>query len=414
MAPRIAVDVAPLRESREFRLLFVGMLVSMLGNQLTTVAIPFQVYAATRSSLQVGLVSLAQLVPLVLGSLVGGTLGDVMDRRRLMLVASALSAICAGGLALNAAAAQPSLLAIYLLSAVASGLIGLASPARTAAIARMVKPQQLLAAYSFNQIVIQVATILGPALAGALIAGAGLAWTFGIDAVSFGVMLAATALMRPIPPSSSGQRAGLRSISEGLAYLKGRQVLQGVYLIDINAMVFGMPRALFPALAATTFHVGPVGLGLLYAAPGLGALLGASTTGWAEEIERRGRAVVLAVVLWGAAVATMGLVPWLWAALGLLALAGWADVISAVLRNTILQTSIPDSMRSRLSSFQMAVVQGGPRLGDAESGAVAALSSPAVSVVSGGLACMVGAAVLARLLPGFWSERHRLGEAPAT
>ena len=412
MAPRITVDLAPLRESREFRLLFGGLMVSMLGNQLTTVAIPFQVFSMTHSSLQVGLVSLAQLIPLVVGSLVGGTLGDAMDRRRLMVISSALSAVAAAGLMANALLTHPSLAAIYVISAVAAGLLGLASPARTAAIPRMVRPELLVAAYSFNQIVIQVATIVGPAIAGILIATVGLSWTYGLDAASFVILLGTSLLLRPIPPEGSGQRAGLRSIVEGMSYLKGRQVLQGVYLIDLNAMIFGMPRALFPALAAGLFHVGPGGLGLLYAAPGLGALVGASTTGWAEGVERRGRAVVVAVVIWGTAVAIMGTVPWLWAALVLLAIAGWADVISAVLRNTILQSSIPDSMRSRLSSFQMAVVQGGPRLGDAEAGAVAAVTSTEVSVISGGVACVVGAVVVARLLPGFWSERHRPGEVP--
>ncbi len=386
----------------------------MLGNQLTTVAIPFQVFSMTHSSLQVGLVSLAQLVPLVVGSLIGGTLGDVMDRRRLMIISSALSALAAAGLMANALLPHPSLVAIYLISALAAGLLGLASPARTAAIPRMVRPELLVAAYSFNQIVIQVATIVGPAIAGILIATVGLPWTFGLDAASFGGLLVTSLLLRPLPPQHGGQTAGLRSILAGMSYLRGRQALQGIYLIDLNAMIFGMPRALFPALAAGLFHVGPQGLGLLYAAPGIGALVGASTTGWAERIERRGRAVVVAVIIWGAAVAVMGAVPWLWVALVLLAIAGWADVISAVLRNTILQTSIPDAMRSRLSSFQMAVVQGGPRLGDAEAGAVAAVSSTELSVISGGVACVLGAIAIARLLPGFWEERHQPGELAPT
>ena len=386
----------------------------MLGNQLTTVAIPFQVFSMTHSSLQVGLVSLAQLVPLVVGSLIGGTLGDVMDRRRLMVISSALSALAAAGLMANALLPHPSLVAIYLISALAAGLLGLASPARTAAIPRMVRPELLVAAYSFNQIVIQVATIVGPAIAGILIATVGLPWTFGLDAASFGGLLVTSLLLRPLPPQHAGQTAGLRSILAGMSYLRGRQALQGIYLIDLNAMIFGMPRALFPALAAGLFHVGPQGLGLLYAAPGIGALVGASTTGWAERVERRGRAVVVAVIIWGGAVAVMGAVPWLWVALVLLAIAGWADVISAVLRNTILQTSIPDAMRSRLSSFQMAVVQGGPRLGDAEAGAVAAVSSTELSVISGGVACVLGAIAIARLLPGFWEERHQPGELAPT
>ena len=402
MAPRITVDLAPLRESRDFRLLFAGLLVSSLGNQLTTVAIPFQVYALTRSSLQVGLVSLAQLVPLIVGSLIGGTVGDVVDRRSLIAVTAAASCLAAAGLVLNSLAAHPSLLVIYLVSALAAGLTGFASPARNAAIPMLVSPRHLVAAYSFNQIVFQLAVIVGPLIAGLLIASAGIAWTYGIDAASF--------VMRPLPPEGGGQRAGIRSILDGFSFLRGRQVLQGVYLIDLNAMIFGMPRALFPAMAATVFHVGPTGLGMLYAAPAIGGLLGASTTGWVESIVRRGRAVVVAVALWGVAITIFGFTSTLGVALGALAIAGWADVISAVLRNTILQSSIPDDMRSRLSSFQMAVVQGGPRLGDTEAGAVAALTSTEFSVISGGLACIVGAGVVARLLPRFWAERAGIPE----
>ena len=405
MAPRITVDLAPLRESRDFRLLFAGLLVSSLGNQLTTVAIPFQVYALTRSSLQVGLVSLAQLVPLIVGSLIGGTVGDVVDRRSLIAVTAAASCLAAAGLVLNSLAAHPSLLVIYLVSALAAGLTGFASPARNAAIPMLVSPRHLVAAYSFNQIVFQLAVIVGPLIAGLLIASAGIAWTYGIDAASFVVMALAALAMRPLPPEGGGQRAGIRSILDGFSFLRGRQVLQGVYLIDLNAMIFGMPRALFPAMAATVFHVGPTGLGMLYAAPAIGGLLGASTTGWVESIVRRGRAVVVAVARWGVAITIFGFTSTLGVALGALAIAGWADVISAVLRNTILQSSIPDDMRSRLSSFQMAVVQGGPRLGDTEAGAVAALTSTEFSVISGGLACIVGAGVVARLLPRFWAER---------
>jgi pimeloyl-ACP methyl ester carboxylesterase len=236
-----------------------------------------------------------------------------------------------------------------------------------------------------------------------------------LDAASFGGLLVTSLLLRPLPPQHAGQTAGLRSILAGMSYLRGRQALQGIYLIDLNAMIFGMPRALFPALAAGLFHVGPQGLGLLYAAPGIGALVGASTTGWAERVERRGRAVVVAVIIWGAAVAVMGAVPWLWVALVLLAIAGWADVISAVLRNAILQSRIEDQYRGRLSAIQIAVVTGGPRLGDLESGAVAGVTSTAVSVVSGGLACVVGSVFVAWHWRGFWNERaNELGSSDAS
>ena len=199
-----------------------------------------------------------------------------------------------------------------------------------------------------------------------------------------------------------------QSTKEGLRYLRSRQALQGVYLIDINAMVFGMPRALFPAMAGAVFGGGTVALGFLYAAPGVGALIGAVTTGWVANLRRQGWAVIVAVSVWGAAIALFGLVDTLWVGLVLLAVAGWADVISAVLRNTILQSSVPERFRSRMSSIQMAVVQGGPALGDMESGAVATLTSVEFSVVSGGLACIVGAAVIGALMPGF--RHHVAGE----
>ena len=196
----------------------------------------------------------------------------------------------------------------------------------------------------------------------------------------------------------------------GLSYLRGRPVIQGTYLFDINAMVFGMPRAVFPALAATVLGGGASTLGFLYAAPGAGALLGAVTTGWVHRVRRQGRAVIIAVLVWGAAITCFGLVRWLPAALVLLAVAGGADVISAVFRSTILQLNVPDALRGRLMGVQMAVVTGGPRIGDAESGVVAAAFSPATSVITGGLACIGGALLLARLLPAF--RRQEIAAAP--
>jgi MFS family permease len=203
----------------------------------------------------------------------------------------------------------------------------------------------------------------------------------------------------------SAHPPGLRSILEGLSFVKGRQEIQGAYLLDISAMVFGMPRALFPALALTTFGGGTRTLGFLYAAPGAGALIGAVTTGWVGRVRRQGRAVIIAVLAWGAAITCFGLVHLLPLALLLLALAGWADVISAVFRSTIIQLAVPDGLRGRLMGLQTVVVVGGPRIGDLESGAVAAAFGDTTSIVSGGLACIVGALLLARALPGFRRQR---------
>ena len=239
-----------------------------------------------------------------------------------------------------------------------------------------------------------------------------------VSVAGFGVALLAVFLISPQPPGEGARRPGLHSIVEGLRFVRGRQAIQGAYLIDINAMVFGMPRALFPALALTRFGGGASTLGFLYAAPGAGALVGALTTGWVSRIQRQGLAVIVAVIGWGVAITCFGLVSWLplalvLLALVLLALAGCADVISAVFRSTIIQLAVPDSLRGRLAGLQIAVVTGGPRVGDLEAGAVAAGFGNTVSVVSGGLACIAGALLLARALPGFRRQRMDQGQHEA-
>ena len=297
-----------------------------------------------------------------------------------------------------------------MISALAAGLTGFSNPARNAAIPLLVHSRLLVAAFSYSQVVFQVGTVVGPALAGLLIAHTTIAWVYSIDAMTFVVSIVTTFLMRPIPPSPGARRPGLGSILEGLRYLRGRPAIQGTYLIDINAMVFGMPRALFPALALSVFHGGPTTLGWLYSATGAGALIGALTTGWVAPIVRRGRAVTISVIVWGLAITAFGFSRILLLSLALLAIAGWADVISAVLRNTILQSVVPDHFRSRISSIQMAVVQGGPRLGDLESGGVAAALGTEFSIVSGGIACVVGALAMAAFMPGF--RHHRSDDVP--
>ncbi len=408
MPGRILVDTTPLRQSRDFRLLFTGQLISMLGTQLTVVAIPYQVYSMTHSSLQVGAISLAQLFPFLAGALSAGPIGDTVDRRRIMVWTAAGMTVTSAAMAVNAALAHPSLVALYVVSSLAAGLMGFSNTARMASVPGMVERRHLAAAAAMMQIVFQVGVIVGPALSGVLL-GIGLPLVYALDGVSFVVATVTSALLRPIPPTEhAGRLSPWQSTKEGVRYLRTRQALQGVYLIDINAMVFGMPRALFPAMAGAVFGGGTVTLGFLYAAPGVGALVGAVTTGWVANLRRQGWAVIVAVSVWGAAIALFGLVDTLWVGLALLAVAGWADVISAVLRNTMLQTTVPERLRSRMSSIQMAVVQGGPRLGDLESGAVATLTSIEFSVVSGGLACIAGAAVIGALLPLF--RHHVAGE----
>jgi predicted MFS family arabinose efflux permease len=417
---RILLDLTPLQRSRDYRALITGLGVSVLGNQLTIVAVPFQVYAITRSSLVVGLVSLAQLFPLIFGSLLGGSLIDAMDRRKILIVVESIGALCSAALAVNADTG-PRLWPLFVFPAIAAALSGMDSSARNAMLPGLVGMEMLPASNAIFQSLFQTAAIVGPAVAGLLLAGAGVHFIYWIDAVSFLIAIGAVLTMSPQPapntvtdgtgePGSAPARPGLRSTIEGLKFVRRSQPVLGAYVIDVNAMVFGMPRALFPALAATVFGGGTTTLGLLYAAPGAGALVGALTSGWIGRVRRQGLAVVAAVIIWGASIAGFGVAHWLPLALLLLAVAGWADVLSAVFRNTIIQFAGPDGMRGRLMGVQMAVVAGGPRLGDLEAGAVANAFGDTASVVSGGLACVVGAVACAWALPGFTRMRSVLHE----
>jgi MFS family permease len=404
---RLLTDLAPLRASRDFRLLFLGQVVSMTGSQFTMVAIAYQVYSLTRSSLLVGAIGMAQLVPFVVGSAAGGSLGDAKDRRTVLVVASAVLAVTSAGLAFNAATGHASVLAVYLVSAVAAGFGAVVSTICSAAVPSLVRRDQLTAAYASMQVVDQVGMVAGPALAGVLISVAGLPWTYALDSFTFLVSTSSLLAMSALAPRSPTERPGLRSIVEGLAYIRASQVLQGVFLVDLSATVFGLPTALFPQLARSTFHHGPGILGLLYAAPAAGALVGALVTGPLQRVRRRTWAITAAVCVWGGVIVAFGYVRLLWAALLLLSVAGWADVVSAVLRDTVLQISVPERFRSRATSVQTAVVEGGPRLGAVESGAVAQVTSAQFSIVSGGLICIAGALALMALLPGWRNETDK-------
>ena len=412
VARHILLDITPLRRSRDYRALLSGLGVSVLGNQLTTVAVPFQVYAITRSSLMVGLVSLTQLFPLIIGSLLGGSLVDAVDRRKLLLIVEAVCAVCSAALALNADVG-PALWPLFLFPAITASQSGIDSSARNAMLPGLVGMELLPASNAIFQSLFQTGAIVGPAVAGLLLAGAGVHFIYWLDVASYLAAMTAVLTMSPQPAPAPGAgasaaRPGWRSTLEGLRFVRRSQPVQGAYIIDVNAMVFGMPRALFPALAATVFGGGATTVGLLYAAPGAGALVGALTTGWVGRVRRQGLAVICAVLVWGLAIAGFGIAHWLPLALLLLAVAGWADVLSAVFRNTIIQFAGPDGMRGRLMGVQMAVVAGGPRLGDLEAGGVATAFGDTVSVVSGGLACVAGAFLVAWAVPGFTRLRSGL------
>jgi predicted MFS family arabinose efflux permease len=409
LAGRLLVDVGPLRRSRDLRALVTGQAVSVLGSQMTAVAVPYQVYRLTGSSLDVGLISLAALAPLLAGALIGGPVADAVDRRRLLIIAPIVMALVSAGLAVNASS-RPALWPLYVCPALIGGLGTFEDSALNTVIPNLVSRAEVPAANAVFQAIFQLGLVAGPALSGLLLAGVGVRLVYGIDAVTFAAATLAALAISP-QPTTGGPRPGLRSLLDGVRFVRGRQGIQGAFLIDLGATVFGLPRALFPALAATIFGGGAATLGFLYAAPGAGAIVGALTTGWVGRVQRQGQAVTLAVVIWGLSITGFGLTHFLPAALALLAVAGWADVISAVFRSTIVQLSVPDALRGRLTGLQISVVTGGPRLGDVEAGVVAAAFGDAAAVVSGGLACVAGALVLCALLPGF--RRWRPTEAAA-
>jgi MFS transporter, ENTS family, enterobactin (siderophore) exporter len=400
-SPRLLVDISPLRESVPYRTLFWGQLISVLGTQLTIVALPFQIYVLTRSSLAVGLIGLVQLGPTLAFTLYGGTLADALDRRRLLCITQIFLLLLTGLLAIVTLTPHPALWLIYLLAALLAGISGIDGPARGATTRNLVRRELFPAAAALNALLRQTGAVVGPALAGLIISRFNLSLAYWLDAATYGAALVAVMLLPPQPPEGGGRSAGWASLREGFHYLRGRPIVQGILLTDINAMVFGMPRALFPAFGLTVFAGGAQTVGLLYAAPAAGALIGAVGSGWVGHVRRPGWAVLITVGLWGAAIALFGLSSWLPFALLMLAIAGWADIISEVLRSSIMQLSIPDSLRGRITAIWLAQTNAAPRLGDTESGLVAALTNAQISATTGGLACVLGVAALAWLLPAF-------------
>ena len=398
---RLALDLTPVRTSRGFRNLLVGDAVSVIGTQVTAVAVPLQVYALTRSAAAVGLVGVAGLVPLVVMGLYGGAVADAVDRRRLVLATTVAQALCSAVLLGQAVAGADRVWLLYAVVAVQSGLFALDSPARQAFPPRLLPPALLPAANALRQVEFNVGMAVGPLLAGGLVAVFGFGTAYGLDAVSFAASLWAVASLPSMAPEGGGRRAGLASVVEGLRFLATRKVLLMTFVVDIIAMVFGMPRALFPALADHVLGGAEAGAGAMYSALAAGALVGAVFGGWFGRVHRQGRAVVLAILAWGACIVGFGLTSHLWLALLMLAGAGASDMVSAVFRTAILQTAAPDEMRGRLGGVFIVVVAGGPRLGDARSGASAALVGLQPAVVVGGLLVIALTVVAALAVPRF-------------
>jgi MFS family permease len=409
---RHAVDTRPMAIP-PFRRLVIGQGTAFVGAMLTQVAVPVQVYTLSRSSLYVGLVGLAGLVPIVVFGLYGGAIADAMDRRVLYFWSSVGTWAVTVALLVQTLLDVGSVGLILGLISVQSAFFAIASSARGAIIPRLVHEDLVPAANTLNYTVATASQVVGPLFAGFLVTRAhGFAFAYGLDAILFTAALYSALRLPPIEPDGSAPHLGLRSVAQGIAFIMRRPVLIMSFAVDIAAMVLAMPRALFPAVAENRFHGG---VGPLYASLAIGSVLAGLSSGWIGRVRRQGVALVVAIVCWGGAVALSGLARQLWLAVALLAVAGAADLVSAVYRQTILQTYAPDEMRGRMQGVFIAVVAGGPRLGDLRAGGTAAATSTTFSWVSGGVACMAVVAVAGVLVRPFWRydthEAHRVEES---
>jgi MFS family permease len=384
-------------------LLFWGQLISFVGSQITLVAVPFQVYQLTHEPAAVGLLSLIELLPLLALSMVGGAIADARDRRVMVLSTEVALTALSFFLLLNALLPQPNLIAIYAIAGAHAGLYALQRPSLEALLPRLVERHELTAAGALSMLRGTVGMLLGPAIGGVLISTVGLPATYGIDVISFAASLVALSLMRAVPPAPGAPRPSLKAVIEGFNYARSRPVLIGTYVVDLVAMFFGMPSALFPAIAESLG--GPAVLGLLYSAPALGALIATATSGWTGRVHRHGLAVIAAATIWGVAIAFFGLTTSIAPALAMLAVAGGADALSGIFRSAIWNQSVPDALRGRLAAIELVSYSSGPLMGNAESGFVASLVSVRFSVVSGGVLCVLGCLASALLLPEF--RRYR-------
>lgn len=394
------VDISPLRESLPYRALWFGQMISLLGSNMRLVAVAWQVFDLTGSTVAVGMVGLVEVVPLITVSIIGGTFIDTGDRKRLIAICQVALMVCSGLLAVLSLTGTITVLWIYVLTGIASAFNAMDRPARNSLLPHVIPEGKMTSAMALRQVLFQTTTIVGPAIGGILVAAVSVGWVYMIDAISFTAALFILRWIPPIPRGDHPDEGRWSAIKAGLSFATRTPVLLSIFVIDLVAMIFGMPRAVFPALAKETFHMGAEGVGILYAAPAVGALIGALTTGWVGAVRRQGLAVLLAVTAWGAAIALAGLSLFSLAlTVTFLALAGAADVVSAVFRGTILLEKTPPALLGRVNALNIMVVTGGPRLGDVEAGLVAGVAGAPASVVLGGVACLLGTGAVAGLFP---------------
>jgi len=403
------VDITPLRRYRDFRLLFIGRLVSGFGNMITFVAVPYQVYELSHSTLLVGSLGLVELAALIAFAMVGGAMADAADRRTMVLLSEA--GLMAGSLLMagNAVLAHPMMWLIFAVTLLWGSLDAMQRPSLDALLPRLVQRDELAAAGALMSLRGTIGMVAGPALGGILITLIGLPLTYMVDVATFVVGLACLFLMKAVPPPVDSERPSLRRVVEGIRYARSRPELIGTYVVDTIAMTFGMPLALFPAIAQGLG--GPSVLGLLYAAVPAGSFLFFATSGWARHIHRHGMGLIVAATMWGFAIIGFGLAPGLIAALLFLVLAGAADGMSGLYRQLIWNQTIPDSLRGRLASIELLSYSGGPTLGNFEAGVVASLFSVRISVLSGGILTVVGCLACAAALPALRRYDERVWRA---
>jgi hypothetical protein len=404
----ILTDIRPLQVSPPYRRLFIGNTVSQLGQQMTTVAVAVQVYDLTRSSFYVGLVGVAALVPLVVLGLYGGAIADAVDRRTLALVASAGLWAVSIALAVQAFAGNGSVLLLYACIAVQSGFYAINNPARSAMVPRLIEAELMPAASALNMASFNLGFTFGPVLGALAIKWQGFGAAYTIDVLTFSAAYYALIRMPRMPPLVGSPRAGLRSVVDGLRFLKRSPNLRMTFILDLCAMVLAQPRALFPALAYKVYGAGAGVVGVLQAAPAAGAIIAFLLSGWVTKVRLQGLAIVVAITIYGAAVGGVGLTDVLWIGVAFLAMSGMADMVSAAYRSTILQVAAPDHLRGRLQGVFIVVVAGGPRAGDFLAGSVASVIGERTALVLGGLACIAGVAIAVALSRQFlaYDARH--------
>lgn len=406
---RVRMDLTPLRESRDFRMVLFSGLITYLGSMITYVALPFQVAQLTGSFLAVGLIGLVELVPLVVFGLYGGALADSVDRRVMVIVTEVAAGVLVAVLLVNAMLPSPQLWILYAIAMLLAVADGLQRPSLDAIIPRVVPHDQLAAAGALNSLKWQLGGIVGPAIGGILLSAGGAVAAYGVDVATFAVSVALLWRLRSVRAAGdSTDRVTLRHVTEGMRYAWSRKDLMGTYAVDLIAMIFAFPYVLFPFLAEDLGT--PWALGLLYSAGAVGSLFATLTSGWTSMVHRHGRAIVIAAAVWGLGIALVGVSPSLWLVLLFLAVAGAADMISGVFRMTMWNQTIPDEVRGRMAGIELLSYSIGPLLGQMRSSAAASLTSLRASFISGGILCIVGVALSAFALPSLWNYDDRTSE----